>query len=95
MMIIPSKSYVNCLCFGEELSPVKFCLVFFVPRVAAYLRDRGINPKTIKQYINGIRSYQVDRGASKAELDIFHHPQLERIVAGIRRLRPAVQPRER
>ena len=62
---------------------------------AAHLGDKGINPKTIKQYLSGIRSYQVDRGASKAELDIFHHPQLERIVAAIRRLRPAAQPRER
>ena len=62
---------------------------------AALLGDKGINPKPIKQYLSGIRSYQVDRGASKAELDIFHHPQLERIVAGIRRLRPAAQPRER
>ena len=34
MVIIPSKLYGNCLCFGGGLNPVKFwCSFFFVPRV--------------------------------------------------------------
>lgn len=59
----------------------------------AYLGNRNVAHKTIKAYITGVRSYHVDLGYT--DLDVFHHPMLERILAGIRRLRGEPDRRER
>lgn len=57
------------------------------------LGNRRLQIKTIKGYITGVRSAYVDMGYEG--LDMFYSPQLERIVAGIRRLRGEVNTKER
>lgn len=52
-----------------------------------------VQPKTIKSYITGVRSQQVDLGYEN--LDVFHSPQLERIIAGVRRLHGEANTQER
>lgn len=49
--------------------------------------------KTLKSYLSGVRSYQVDIGLQN--LEVFHHPMLERIIAGIKRLIGEKDKRER
>ena len=51
------------------------------------------NPKTIKGYIAGVRSSLVDLGLD--DLDAFHHPLLERAIAGIKRFNGEADKRER
>lgn len=57
--------------------------------------ERRILPKSIKLYISGIRSFQVDMGTTGKELEVFHHPTLERVIQGIRRLRGEPDVKER
>ena len=47
--------------------------------------DRSFTVKTIKLYLSGVRSHQLDIGY--AELDVFHGPQINRIVMRIRKVR--------
>ncbi len=57
------------------------------------LGDRRLHVKTIKAYLTGVRSTHVDMGFD--DLHVFHHPMLQRIIAGIRRMRgePGVKER--
>lgn len=57
------------------------------------LGSQGLPAKTIKSYLTGIRSGQIDIGL--ADLDVFHHPSLQRIVNGIKRLQGQRETRER
>ena len=59
----------------------------------ATLGDRRLHVKTIKAYLTGTRSAHVDMGFE--DLKVFQHPMLQRIVAGIRRIRgePGVKER--
>lgn len=57
--------------------------------------ERHILPKSIKLYLSGVRSFQVDMGTTRKELEIFHHPTLERVIQGIRRLRGEPDVKER
>lgn len=59
----------------------------------ADLADRSITAKTIKSYLRGVRSAHVDRGF--ADLSAFVHPMLDRMVAGMKRLKGDGIPRER
>lgn len=62
----------------------------------AELGDQFTAPKTIKLYLNGIRSYQVDIGLKGLnELEAFQYPMLQRIITGIRRLRGEKDTREK
>ena len=56
---------------------------------------RRLSHKTIKSYMTGLRSYYVELGASKQELEIFHTPVLQRIIAGIRRFNGEPDAKER
>lgn len=56
---------------------------------------RQLSHRTIKSYMTGVRSYYVELGASKEELEIFHTPILERIIAGIRRFNGESNIKER
>lgn len=51
------------------------------------MREKQILPKSIKLYLIEVWSFQVDIGATKGELENFHHSTLERIVQGICQLR--------
>lgn len=55
------------------------------------LGNRKLRTKTIKSYITGVRSAHIDMGYE--DLAMFHNPQLERIVAGMRRLRGEAEAR--
>lgn len=57
--------------------------------------ERHMLPKSIKLYLAGVRSFQVDMGTTRSELEVFHHPTLERIIQGIRRLRGEPEVKER
>lgn len=57
------------------------------------LGTKRLKTRTIKGYITGVRSAHVDMGYDG--LDVFHHPQLERMIAGVRRLRGEAGTRER
>lgn len=59
----------------------------------ARLADHRIQVKTIKAYLCGVRSAHVDMGFE--DLDVFHHPLLQRVIAGIRRLRGEADIKER
>lgn len=61
----------------------------------ASLGHRRLQVKSIKSYITGVRSAQLDIGATRAELEVFHHPSLERLVNGIKRLQGEAGRRER
>ena len=56
---------------------------------------RGLSHKTIKSYITGLQSYYEKLEASKQELEIFHTPVLQRIIAGIRRFNGEPDAKER
>lgn len=49
--------------------------------------------KTIKAYLTGVRSAHIDLGYE--DLTVFHSPQLQRIVNGIRRLQGEADSKER
>lgn len=49
--------------------------------------EKQILPKSIKLYLAGIKSFQVDMGATRSKLEVFHYPTLEQIICGICQLR--------
>lgn len=57
------------------------------------MSDKQVSTKTIKSYLAGVRSYQVDIGLH--DMEAFHHSMLQRIMTGIRRLRGERDKRER
>ena len=59
----------------------------------ARLGDKRLRVKTIKAYLTGLRSVHVDMGYT--DLGVFHNPMLQRIIAGIRRLRGEAETKER
>ena len=59
------------------------------------LGQRHLKTRTIKAYITGIRSAQLDMGATRTKLEIFHHLALERIVTGIKKLQGEAGRKER
>lgn len=59
----------------------------------ASLSTHRIKTKTIKAYLTGLRSAHVDMGFD--DLSVFHHPQLQRIIAGSRRLHGEADIKER
>ena len=58
-----------------------------------HLSNKRPKNKTIKAYITGVRSMHVDMGYG--DLSAFHSPQLERVIAGLRRMRGEAGTRER
>ena len=59
----------------------------------AMLGEHKIQPKTIKAYLAGVRSSQIDTGFE--DLETFHHPVLNRIIAGIKRKNGEADKKER
>lgn len=59
----------------------------------ASLSVRHVKTQTMKAYLTGVRSAHVDMGYE--DLTMFHSPQLERIIAGSRRLRGEADTKER
>lgn len=90
---ITIKGYIlHCAIHDKTPFPATF------KTLAIWVADMGekrILPKSIKLYLTGVRLFQVDIGATKGELEVFHHPTLERIIQDIRRLRGDSKVRER
>ena len=59
----------------------------------AHLANKRPKAKTLKAYITGVRSIHVDMGYE--DLSPFHSPRLERVIAGLRRMRGEAETRER
>lgn len=55
--------------------------------------NRQLRAKTIKNHMSGIRSLHIDQGYD--DLELFYHPVLQRIVAGIKRKNGDPDTRER
>jgi hypothetical protein len=62
---------------------------------SASLGDKTVKAKIIKAYLTGLRSHYIDIGYSDTDIEAFHHPTLQRIIAGIRGLQGDDQTRER
>ena len=60
----------------------------------AHLGNRRVTAKTIKAYLTGLRSAHIDMGFEDG-LDAFHGHSLQRVIAGIRRMRGEAQTQER
>ena len=59
----------------------------------AHLANKRPKAKTLKAYITGVRSVHVDMGCE--DLSPFHSPRLERVIAGLRRMRGEAETLER
>ncbi len=59
----------------------------------ASLSTQRLKAKTVKSYLTGVRSAYVDIGFD--DLSMFYSAQLERIIAGIRRLHGEANTKER
>lgn len=87
------KSYIlHCGMRGVAAFPVT---VISLSSWITALGLRCLSHKTIKSYMTGVRSYYVELGASKEDLEIFHTPLLERVIAGIRRFNGEPNVKER
>ena len=60
----------------------------------AHLADRLVSFSTIKSYLTGLKSAHIDIGFVIFD-DSFFHPMLQRVVAGIRKLRGEANTHER
>ena len=58
------------------------------------LSTKRVKSKTIKAYLTGIRSAHIDM-CYDDDLSVFHHPRLERMIAGHRRLHGEAETKER
>lgn len=59
-----------------------------------HLGAKRVTAKTIKAYLTGLRSAHIDMGFED-NLDVFHTPSLQPVLAGIRRMRGEAQTQKR
>ena len=85
------KTYrVHCALNG--LAPFAATLTSLASWIAE-LSTKRIQARTVKKYLTALRSSHVDMGYDG--LAVFHHPQLQRMIAGMRRLRGEPDTKER
>ena len=76
-----TRGYVlSCAMLGKPLFPAT------LETLLAWVAEMGVRqvlPKSIKLYLSGVRSFQVDMGTIKKELEVFHHLTLERVIQEI------------
>ena len=60
----------------------------------AHLGNKRVKATTIKAYLTDLRSAHIDIGFEE-DLDAFHSLSLQRVIAGIRRLRGEAGTQER
>ena len=90
---IARKSYTEyCTFFRKRAFPAQ---VEGLAVWIGYLGERRLKPKTIKGYLAGLRSLRLDCTLDKTELEVYSHPILQRIIAGLRRLHGEGDTRER
>ena len=86
------KSYTK-FCDWEAIHPAFPTSLPALTSWVATLGDRDLQVKTIKAYLTGLRSAHVDMGY--IDLSVFQNPLLQRIIAGIRRMRGEAEIKER
>lgn len=76
-----TRGYIlSCAILGKLSFPVSLeTLLAWV----ADMGERRILPKSMKLYLAGVRSFQVDMETTKPELEVFYHPTLERVIQDI------------
>ena len=79
-------------CALNGLAPYPSTLTALASWIAA-LSTKRVTAQTVKKYLTALRSAHVDMGYDG--LAVFHHPQLQRIIAGMRRLRGEPDSKER
>lgn len=90
---IALRSYTkDCRFHGFAIFPAT---ANFLAKWVGGLGQRHLKIQTIKSYITGVCSTQLDMGATRAELEIFHHPASERILIGMKKLQGEVGRNER
>ena len=77
----------------RRLQPAFPATLYNLTAWASHLADKHTHVRTIKAYLTGLRSAHVDMGYE--DLDIFSSLQLQRCIAGIRRLRGEADTKER
>ena len=88
-----TNSYTEyCAHFGKRLFPAQ---VGGLAAWIGHLGGRRLKPKTIKGYLAGLRYLRMDCIVDMAELEVYGHPILQRITAGLRRLYGGGDTRER
>ena len=59
----------------------------------ADIGHRRLAHKAIKTYLSGLRSHHIDVDYSEVEVEVFHHPTLERVATNIRKPTDIRKPR--
>ena len=88
----PVKSYYTH-CGLNGIQPAFPATFYSLATWISKLSIKRVKAKTIKSYLTGVRSAHVDM--SYHDLSAFHSPDLERMVAGVRRLHGEADTRER
>lgn len=84
MYTTATNSYTEyCALFGKRPFPAQ---VGGLAAWIGHLGGRRLKPKIIKGYLAGLRSLRLDSTLDMAELGVYSHPILQRIIAGLRRL---------
>ena len=89
----PTKSYTS-FCAMRGIRPPFPATNSSLMEWVAHLGNKWVKTKTIKAYLTGLRSAHIDMGFEE-DLDAFYSPSLQRIIAGIRRLRGEAGTQER
>jgi integrase len=88
------KGSYDAFCALHRVQPSYPASVPSLTAWVAHLADRLVSVATIKTYLAGLRSAHVDLGFTALD-DSFHHPMLQRVVAGIRKFRGEAKVQER
>ncbi len=88
------RSYIQeCALLGVS-RPFQASLLSLSEWIGA-LSDRPILSTIIKSYLSGVRSAQLDMWSTMEEIEVFSHPTLQRLIAGIKLLRGEAGTKER
>ena len=90
--VTAQKLYTK-FCDWEAIHPAFPASLPVLTSWVATLGDRDLQVKMIKAYLIGLRLVYVDMGY--IDLSVFQNPLLQRIIAGIRRMRGEAEIKER
>lgn len=82
--IIATNSYIKYCAFFKK-RPF-FAQVRGLAAWIGHLRGKKLKSKTIKRYLVGFQSLCLDCTLDMAELEVYSHPVLQKIIAGLRKL---------
>ena len=88
-----TNSYTKyCTLFGKREFPAQ---VGGLAAWIGYLAGKRLKAKTIKAYLAGLRSLRLECTLDEAELKVYSHPILQRVIKGFRRIYGEGDTRER